>query len=237
MASRSAGDPRIAIIVAAAGSGQRFGADIPKTFVRFGEQTLLEHCLTRLLTLSRDVQVVTAVPADEMARARQIRDSFPSLEIDLVAGGSERVETVRRALDNVSPDSDVVLVHDAARAFTPTDVFDRVLNAVLAGAPSVVPVLPVTDTVRSLTGGDTLGEPIDRNTLRLIQTPQGFAAPLLRAAYDEFGEAVATDDAAIMEMAGYATVAVPGDRLAFKVTDPFDAQVAQAILTPPSSYL
>ena len=146
----------------------------------------------------------------------------------MVTGGSDRVGSVRAALDHSDPSASVVLVHDAARAFVPVTVIRAVIKAVQDGAGAVVPVLPVVDTIRTLQAGDG-PTVVDRELLRIVQTPQGFAPELLRAAHaraDREG-ITATDDAALVELLGVRPVFVSGDRAAFKITTPADLAEAR----------
>lgn len=151
-------------------------------------------------------------------------------DVLVVPGGQERQDSVRIGLDALPDDVDVVLVHDAARCLTPPRVFVAVVTAVRAGAPGVVPVLPVSDTVKRVAGRRVL-ETVDRSELVAVQTPQGFAADVLRAAHAAaVPGSAATDDAGMLEALGHEVVTVPGDDRAFKVTRPLDLVLAQALL-------
>ena len=141
----------------------------------------------------------------------------------VVEGGASRSGSVRRGLAAVPVDVGVVLVHDAARPLASPALFARVVAAVRSGAEGVVPVVPVVDTVRSLDGG-----PLDRDRMRIVQTPQGFGADALRRAHAASGDA--TDDAGLVEAAGGRIVLVEGERANLKVTEPADLAVATALL-------
>jgi 2-C-methyl-D-erythritol 4-phosphate cytidylyltransferase len=148
-----------------------------------------------------------------------------------VTGGSTRTESVSAGLDVLPSSVDVVLVHDAARALTPAEVFRRVATAVAAGSAAVVPVLAVVDTVKVVENGVVTATP-DRSSLRAVQTPQGFAADVLRAAHASTAarDPQITDDAMLMEARGATVAVVDGDSLAFKVTTPLDLVFAEAVL-------
>jgi 2-C-methyl-D-erythritol 4-phosphate cytidylyltransferase/2-C-methyl-D-erythritol 2,4-cyclodiphosphate synthase len=130
--------------------------------------------------------------------------------------------------------ADVVLVHDAARAFAPESLVRSVLLAVRAGASAVVPVLPVVDTMRSVAADGTLLGVVNRDQLRVVQTPQGFSPAVLRRAHRaaETGGRSATDDAGLVETIGVQIHAVPGDRAAFKITTPDDLLEAERLMAP-----
>jgi 2-C-methyl-D-erythritol 4-phosphate cytidylyltransferase len=148
-----------------------------------------------------------------------------------VAGGAERTDSVRRGLDALpSVPFDCILVHDAARPFVPAVVISRVVEAVLAGADAVIPVLPVTDTIKRVgPDGQVTGTP-DRSGLVAVQTPQGFRPAVLRRAYDVFAD-IATDDASLVERLGLPVDTVEGSPDAFKITRPADLVLAEALLS------
>jgi 2-C-methyl-D-erythritol 4-phosphate cytidylyltransferase len=223
----AANDPMIvAAIVVAGGAGSRLGADVPKAFVEVGGRTLFEHAVARLAAHPRVGAIVAAVPADFVDRAGALVG-----EVTLVAGGATRQLSVARALAALPAEADVVLVHDAARAFAPQEVVSRVLDALECGADAVVPTLPVTDTIRSVvTATGELGELVDRSALLRMQTPQGFRRDVLVKAHAAAEGDDATDDAALVEDLGGHVLAVRGDERAFKVTVPLDLALAEAVL-------
>jgi 2-C-methyl-D-erythritol 4-phosphate cytidylyltransferase len=138
----------------------------------------------------------------------------------LVAGGSSRSESVRNGLAAVPADAAVVLVHDGARPFATVKLFERVVAAVRAGADGVIPGVAVTDTIKRVAADGTVLATVDRSDLRAVQTPQGFSASILRAAYA--GDPDATDDAAVVEAAGGRVVVIEGEAENRKITTPAD---------------
>jgi 2-C-methyl-D-erythritol 4-phosphate cytidylyltransferase len=216
-------------VVPAAGSGERLAAGVPKAFYELDGRTLVERAVDGLLQSGVVDRVVVAVPADRTDRAKLIlgRDAT------VVAGGVNRGESVSLALaavdDGAQPD--FVLVHDAARALTPPDLVVRVVEALRAGYPAVVPALPVSDTIKAVdANGAVLGTP-ERAGLRAVQTPQGFATELLLRAYQQAGTVDFTDDASLVEHIGGQVQVVYGDPLAFKITTRLDLLLAQAIVS------
>jgi 2-C-methyl-D-erythritol 4-phosphate cytidylyltransferase len=145
----------------------------------------------------------------------------------VVPGGATRSASVRAGLASVPDDAEVVVVHDAARPLAGADLFDATVAAVRAGADGAIAAAPVTDTVKRVEG-ERVVETLDRTALVAVQTPQAFAARVLRAAHA--GEPEATDDAALVEAAGGRVVVVPGDRWNIKITEPADLTVASALL-------
>ncbi|MBU4465733.1 MAG: 2-C-methyl-D-erythritol 4-phosphate cytidylyltransferase, partial [Actinobacteria bacterium] len=222
--------PRTAVIVVAAGSGSRLGADAPKAFVGIDEHSMLRHALRGVFAATQ-AQVVVVAPQgregdawnDALAASGERRDL-----VSVVTGGVSRQDSVAAGLAAVWPDVEVVLVHDAARALTPPDVFARVIAAVGAQAPGAIPVLPVVDTLKRVIGEDVVAG-VDRAELSSAQTPQGFSRLILDAAY-RVADQEYTDDAALVAAAGHRIAAVAGDALAFKITTPADLERAQDLV-------
>lgn len=218
-------------LVPAAGRGERLGAGIPKALVPVLGKSLLLRAVSGLLD-SRCVQhVVVAAPLDELDKvAAELRPLGAMVHV--VPGGAQRTDSVRLALTEagrVVPDADVVLVHDAARAFTPATVIRRVVDAVRAGAPAVIPALPVADTIKSVDSAGVVSATVDRSQLVAVQTPQGFSPDVLREAYAAAGD-IATDDAGLVERIGTPVTTVSGHAHALKITTAFDLAIAEAVL-------
>ena len=222
----------VGVVVVAAGSGSRLGAEVPKAFVRLRGRALLSYAVERARGTRGLVAVVLVVPED-YADPSRLTDLGVPLGPDtvIVVGGAERTDSVRAGLAAlaVDPRIEVVLVHDAARCLTPPAVFDRVVAAVAAGADGAVPGLPVIDTIKVVDSVGGVTGTLQRASLRAVQTPQGFRAEVLRTAYASGHQA--TDDAALVEQAGGNVIVVDGDPLAFKVTTAEDLERALAALT------
>ena len=222
-----------AVIVVAAGSGTRLGAALPKAFADLAGQTLLERSLRSIILLPYPVQVVVVAPADFVADAQAIAHKVaPGLEalVSVVTGGATRHDSVAQGLAAVQSSVQNVLVHDAARALTPTALFADVDMAVQATGAGIVPALPVVDSLKhvDVTGG-VLGI-ADRDQLRAAQTPQGFPRAELEAAYAAAGSSDYTDDAAVFAANGGAVTTIPGDEVAFKITTAWDLNRAHQVL-------
>lgn len=207
----------VAAVLVAGGSGSRLGAGVPKGFVKVGGHTLIEHALARF---TRHVaHTVLVVPAGWES----------SVEASIVvAGGTTRQGSVDAGLRAVPDHVEFVLVHDVARAFVPDEVIGRVIAALRAGADAVIPALTVTDTIKRVDGDGLVLGTVDRSELVAVQTPQGFRRDVLLAAHAA-GHDGATDDAALVELAGGRVVTVAGDELAFKITTPFDLAMAESV--------
>jgi 2-C-methyl-D-erythritol 4-phosphate cytidylyltransferase len=193
---------------------------------------MLVHAV-RALARARlvDTVVVAAPPGDE-AEVRGLLDTYAvPTDVRVTTGGDTRQESVRRALESLAPDVDVVLVHDAARPLAPSELVDQVVAAVAAGADAVIPALPVADTIKRVED-DRVVETLRRSGLYAVQTPQGFARDLLAKAHEAavIDGFAGTDDASLVERIGASVRVVPGHPEAAKVTRPDDLAAAEAVL-------
>ncbi len=217
----------VAAVVPAAGRGERLGGELPKAFRLLGGAPLLVHAVRSLLASRHVGMVVVAVPADRLAEVRALLGPG----VTAVAGGEHRQASVAAALAALPSDVDVVLVHDAARPLVPVSIVDAVAGAVLAGAPAVVPVLPVADTLKRVDRAGLVAGTVPRSQVWAVQTPQGFRREVLAKAHAAAdGADPATDDAGLVERLGIPVATVPGSPEALKITTPFDLVVAEALL-------
>lgn len=222
--------PRTAIILVAAGEGTRLGHAAPKAFVGIDAHSILRHALDGVFAAPA-AQVVIVAPRERVGDARteaEIAAGGRGELVSVVAGGQTRQQSVAAGFAAVWPDVEFVLVHDAARALTPPDVFARVIDALGAGHDAVLPVLPVVDTLKQVSGVQVVAT-ADRGALAAAQTPQGFRRVVLGAALAEGGEEH-TDDAGAVHAAGFPVVTVAGDERAFKITTAADLDRARALL-------
>lgn len=222
-----------AVIIVAAGSGTRLGSALPKAFVSVAGVPMLQHSLTKLSQWTRWDSLVLVVPEGYEALARALASGMDSVHV--VVGGETRGESVQQGLAALPNGTTHVLIHDAARALMPRDVFDRVLDALEAGAIGVIPHVPVVDTLVTVKSSVTEGG-VDRDQLGAVQTPQGFDVEALRQAYATTAEEF-TDDAAVLRRAGNDVVGVAGHPRGFKITYPDDLVRAESLLGSSSTPL
>jgi 2-C-methyl-D-erythritol 4-phosphate cytidylyltransferase len=217
----------VAVLVPAAGAGLRLGPGGPKALRLLAGEPLLVHAIRRVASAASVRQIVVAAPAADVAAVRALL--APVAPVTVVAGGAERQESVALALAQVPPEVEIVLVHDAARALTPVALIEAVAAAVRSGAPAVIPVLPVVDTIKEVGPDEVVRGTVDRSALRSVQTPQGFRHRVLAAAHAAATDPL-TDDAGLVELAGLPVTCVPGSDLALKITRPLDLILAEALL-------
>ncbi|HEX9754082.1 MAG TPA: 2-C-methyl-D-erythritol 4-phosphate cytidylyltransferase [Gemmatimonadales bacterium] len=222
----------VGVIVVAAGRGSRVGGGAPKQFREIAGAPMLLRALRPFLR-HPEVDLVTAVlPADQVGSPPAWLGELAGDRLRLVAGGVERVDSVRAGLAALPPSVRRVLVHDGARPFPATEVIDAIL-AVVARGESAIAAVPLTDTVketeRTADGALVVRRTIPRDTLWRAQTPQGFPRALLEEAHARHDGTPVSDDAALIERFGGRLHIVPDSALNLKVTTPEDFVLAEAI--------
>jgi 2-C-methyl-D-erythritol 4-phosphate cytidylyltransferase len=206
---------RTSAIVVAGGRGERFGA--PKQFLVAGGARLVDHAVAAA-SASCD-EVVVVLPDGASWDGATVAATVP--------GGGTRSASVRAGLGAISPDAEIVVVHDAARPLAPTGLFEMVIDTVRGGADGAVPAIEVLDTLKRVDAGRVV-ETIGRENLVAVQTPQAFRATALRAAHESGIDA--TDDAALVEANGGVVVVVAGDPRNVKVTTAADLSLVETLL-------
>lgn len=245
-------DSHRALVVVAAGSGVRLGHGIPKAAVPLTDRTILSHALDAVTAeLNLRIAVLVLPPGDEQHGEHYFEELSTAAEVlsargiptVVVTGGRTRAASVAAGVESVLQHLSItdssrvqVLIHDAARALTPTAVFHRVFAALEAGAEAAVPALPVTDTIKQVDTTERVKRTVPREDLRAVQTPQGFTLDLLRRTGEhlalqtpEVAQSL-TDEAMIAEDLGADVVVVPGDPRALKITSHEDLLAARALL-------
>ncbi len=220
------------MLVPAAGRGERLGPGTPKALRELAGVPMLVHAVHALAASPAVDLVVIAAPESDVDFVTGLlgRSSF-SAEVSVVAGGSTRQESVARALITLPPDVDVVLVHDAARPLVPVEMVTNVVASVRQGYDCVIPCLPVTDTIKEVNDVDQVTRTVDRESLRAVQTPQGFTRTVLQQAHAGADpDNARTDDAGLVESMGVPVHVIPGHAEALKITRPFDITIAEAII-------
>ena len=215
---------RVAAIIVAGGRGERAGGGVPKQFVDLGGgRTMLDLTLEAFLSCAQVDHVVLAVPSG-------FADRIPeAARLQVVTGGARRQDSMANAFARVSADTDVVLVHDAARPF----VNEALIAATIAAAwehGAAIAALTVSDTVkRTMPAGSlrTIRETLPREEIVLAQTPQGFRREILADALAAARDLDVTDEAMLVERAGIPVYVVEGDPANVKITTPQDIAMAR----------
>lgn len=217
----------IGAVVLAGGAGKRMGAGINKQYLNIDGYSVLSYALRSMASVAEEFIVAVAAGEEERACFAAQEAGIDPWRVHIVIGGRERQDSVRHALDAMSADWQVVLIHDGARPFIPPEVLERLLRAV-GHDVGAVPCMPVTDTIKRVDeNGYVLETPL-RSTLRAAQTPQCFIAREIQTLHHmALTEGItATDDAALFEHYGKAVKVVDGSPLAKKLTYAADMEDA-----------
>ena len=223
------------IVIMAAGSGTRMGAQVPKQFIEIDGKAILQWTIEVFLEACPGISVVTVLPESFIPYWKNycILHNFICPQV-IVKGGITRFHSVRNALERV-PEGAVVGIHDGVRPLvTPALVADMFAQAEYVQA--LVPVVPCVDTMKVLRrNGEVLeavpGETVDRSVLWGVQTPQVFHSELLKDAYTQPFDTAFTDDASVVEKYGKSLSYTMGERLNIKITTQDDLVLAKAIMS------
>lgn len=222
----------VTAIIAAGGAGTRLGADAPKQFLDLGGRSVLEHSVRALMEHPQVSELIVALPAEHAGTPPPWLAEC--LKVTIVAGGARRQDSVANAFDAIT-DSDVVLIHDAARPFVSPELISRSIDAALAYGAAIA-ATGVSDTVKQVQPGEhgpVVHGTIPRESIYLAQTPQAFQRAILADAIALGRTGVqATDEAALAEQAGHAVHVVEGDAGNVKITTAADLGRARERLEP-----
>jgi 2-C-methyl-D-erythritol 4-phosphate cytidylyltransferase len=221
------------VIIPAAGSGQRFGEAIPKQFVKLAGIPIIIWTLRILRTLPDIQSVIIPTAKDWIEYLEKIIAEYRIQKtVHIIEGGNERQDSVMNALNVNSVTSEVILVHDSVRPFASIELFKKVIvSADEFGA--TVPILPPKETIKLLNGRACIEKTLDRSKLCVVQTPQGFKRDIIVTSYKKAKKEgiTGTDDASIVEAAGYVVKVVEGEEMNMKITSKFDRKLAEVILS------
>lgn len=213
------------VIIVAGGTGSRMGSEIPKQFLLINGLPVLMHTLLRFKNCSAEILLV--LPQNEIERWNLLKDKYDcTIPHKVVVGGKSRFQSVKNGLEHVEANC-IVAVHDGVRPLCSSALISRCFEEAELHTNSI-PTMRVTDTIRDISGEKSLI--IDREMLRVIQTPQCFDSTLLKDAYAKTKAEGFTDDAGVFESAGFTIHLVEGEKKNIKITEPSDLIVASALL-------
>lgn len=213
-------------IIVAAGSGSRFGSELPKQFMQIAGRQVLAHTLSRFEQAESIDEIILVLSEDNLNRSAGL--NFSKLK-HIIKGGDSRAASVLKGLAAIKGEDGIVAVHDGARPLVSADEIDRTVEkAKQFGAACLT--APVTDTIKSIRGGE-IASTLDREKLRRALTPQAFELRLLRRAFAEAEiDNLVTDECYLVEKLGHPIAIVDGSSRNIKITHAEDLLVAEAIL-------
>lgn len=216
------------VIIVAGGKGLRMGSDIPKQFLPIGGKPVLMRTIERFKEYAEDLQIILVLPEAQQDYWQALCQKYGfRVKYQLANGGQTRFHSVQSGLSLIPDDAEgVVGVHDGVRPFPDVEVIRRCFDTART-AKAVIPVIPVVETVRHISG--EASETVPRDRYRLVQTPQTFDIQLLKAANSQPYNDGFTDDASVVESYGHTITLVEGNRDNIKITTPYDIIVAEAL--------
>ncbi len=219
-------------IIVAAGSGSRFGADVPKQFCVLNGKPVLMHTIERMRQALPTSRIIAVLSSDFIAYWHTLCDEHNFQSPEIAIGGDSRWQSVKNALEHIKNDitpSSIITIHDGARPVINKEFIERVIKGTTS-ASGAIPATNVTDSLRIINPNGT-SSPTDRAVFRAVQTPQAFHAEKLIKAYSLPYQPDFTDDASVMVAAGYEDISlVEGDYRNIKITMPHDIEIASIYL-------
>jgi 2-C-methyl-D-erythritol 4-phosphate cytidylyltransferase len=215
------------IIIVAGGVGSRMGNSTPKQFLLLAGRPVLAWTVGTFAKAVPEADIVVALPADYMKQWAELSLTHKVPPHKICEGGANRFESVKRALAMLDESCDYIAVHDGVRPLVSAELIGYTFD-VAHKHGTAIPTLVVTDSIRCVTEAGSF--PVDRTTLRGVQTPQVFREDILRAGYERAEGSDFTDDATVVESIGYNVMLCTGERCNIKITTPADFTVAEAII-------
>ncbi len=217
----------IGVVIVAGGSGKRIGGAIPKQFMIVGGEPLLARAINTFSEALPAAEIVVVLPESHIEFWKNLAARFDVAAHRCVAGGSERFHSVKAGIVALHEDTGLIAVQDGARALISKKMVIRAVQCAIEHGSAVPAIAPV-DSLRVVENGTS--RPIDRSTMRAIQTPQIFRAETLRNAYNTEYRPEFTDDASVVEFAGGEVTLCEGERSNIKITTAEDLIIAEAFL-------
>ena len=215
-------------VIVAGGTGQRMGATTPKQFLLLQGRPVLWHTLNTFLRSYEDIQIILVLPKANVSEGESLRKNLHAEQrIILTEGGDTRFQSVKNGLLLVKEDS-VVFVHDGVRCLITEELIHRCYNQT-AVKGSAIPVVTATDSIRIMEDEDHYV--MNRNNVRIVQTPQTFQSKLILAAFEQSFDEGFTDEATVVEASGENVYLVEGEYDNIKITRPVDLLIAEKILS------
>jgi 2-C-methyl-D-erythritol 4-phosphate cytidylyltransferase len=213
-------------IVTAGGLGKRMGGDVPKQFIEINGKPILMHTLQKLHAFNAQAQFILTLPLEWFNYWNDLRKKHEFLiEVQLVEGGKERFHSIKNALKFAT--GEIIAIHDGVRPLVSTDTLERLLSRV-PKFNAVIPVIGIKESVRVL--HENQSEMINRDLIKIVQTPQVFTKELIHQAYQiDFSDDF-TDDASVVEKLGFTIDLVRGNEENIKITTPLDLKLAEYFL-------
>lgn len=214
-------------VLVAGGSGTRMGSAVPKQFLVLAGKPVLLHSIEKFLEAFFDIEIILVIHPSFIAQANALIKPLPAAsKISVIPGGETRFHSVKNGLKLVKENA-VVFVHDAVRCLVSGSLIHCCYEQALTKG-SAIPAISITDSMRMIEGNTA--KVIDRNLLKAIQTPQTFRSEIILPAFEQEYSSAFTDEATVVEAAGYEVFLIEGEKENIKITVPADLIIAEYLL-------
>lgn len=215
------------VIIVAGGKGKRMSADLPKQFLKLGDKPILMHTIQRFAEYDPTMKIIVVLPQDQQEFWKDLCRQYNFMVPHKTAnGGNTRFQSVKNGLALIR-ETGLVGIHDGVRPFVTNEVIDRCYKTAEATG-AVIPVVDILETVREVLPEGSRS--VNRNSYKVVQTPQVFQNDLLLRAYNQLYREEYTDDATVVESCDIKVTLVEGNRENIKITTPFDMMLGEVIL-------
>ncbi len=222
-------DPKVGVVIVAAGSGARFGGELPKQYRILGHSPILAHTINQFARTLPLAEIVVIVSPDRVEYCRNLMARFEVAKHQIVEGGAERFDSVKRGIEALSDQVEIIAVHDGVRPLCSGELIKRCIEGALSNG-SAIPAIEISDSLRRICSEGGESQSVDRGVFRAVQTPQCFDATLLRRAYRQQYNPLFTDDASLVEAMGEQVWLCEGERENIKITNQEDLLLAELYL-------
>lgn len=215
------------VIIVAGGKGIRMSVDLPKQFLKLGDRPILMHTIQRFADYDPTMKIIVVLPQDQQEFWKDLCRKYDFMVPHKTAnGGDTRFQSVKNGLAFIR-ETGLVGIHDGVRPFVTNEVIDRCYKTAEATG-AVIPVIDILETVREVLPEGSRS--VNRNSYKVVQTPQVFQNDLLLRAYNQLYREEYTDDASVVESCDIKVTLVEGNRENIKITTPLDMMLGEAIL-------
>ncbi|NLZ52482.1 MAG: 2-C-methyl-D-erythritol 4-phosphate cytidylyltransferase [Thermoanaerobacteraceae bacterium] len=224
---------QVSAIIAAGGQGRRMNSSISKQFLNIKGHPILYYTLNKFERMDKIKSIVLVISADDIDYTREeIIKRYRFKKIKIVEGGKERQDSVYNGLRELSPQTDIVVIHDGVRPFVPIQIIEKSIAAAVE-FKAVGVAVPVKDTIKVVDVDNTIKTTPDRKTLWAMQTPQSFSYDVIMRAYEKaiYDGFYGTDDTVLVERLGLPVKIIEGAYENIKITTPEDIIFAQAFIS------
>lgn len=215
------------VIIVAGGSGTRISSAQPKQFLKIGQKPVLQHTIQKFYDFDNNINIILVLPENYIEYWKQlcIENSF-FIEHEIIKGGKERFFSVKNAVDIIE-NTDLVAIHDGVRPFVSQNTIKNAFK-IASEKGNAISAITSIDSIRIIENGEN--KSVNRNNIKIIQTPQVFKFDILKKAYNQNYNEIFTDDASVVEMLGEKINLIEGNKANIKITTSEDLLIGEMFL-------